>query len=244
MTLLTIVREHARRQGLPIPAAVASSSDGYAQQCLGLLNEFCDDLNVRKVWQTNIRQAQWAALPQESQGQLSSLAPFSYEGIVPRTTYQHAMQRAMDVISPQEWQARRVAAFVGPIMGYRLMGGEFLCNPIPSAGETISFEYYSSAFVYYPGQSGTVTIPPAYRKYWENDLDTCVVGEDLAMAYLRWAWKREKGFDYAEDFRKYESMLVTKSARQDSPQPVRMDGICPVDARPGIIVPEASWNLP
>lgn len=243
MNLLSIVREHARRQGLPIPGAVASSSDGYAQQCLGLLNEFCDDLNTRKLWQTNVRQAQWEATATESQGALSTLAPACYEGIVPRTTYQHSMQRPMCVISPQEWQARRVVNFVGPIMAYRLMGGEFLCNPIPTAGELLSFEYYSSAFVYYPGTTGTVTTPPAYRRYWENDLDTCTVGDDLAIAYLRWAWKREKGFDYSEDFIKYERMLITKSARQDSPEPVSMDG-CRRDAsRPGIVVPEASWKL-
>lgn len=244
MNLLQIVQQHADRQGLPRPATVVSSADGYARQAMGLLNEFCDDLNTRKRWQTNIRRAEWAAVAQESQGLLSVLAPDCYEGIIPGTTYQHSQQRPMRVISPQEWEARKVVNFVGPWTAYRLLEGQFLVNPIPTAGEILSFEYYSSAFVYFPGTSGTSSSPPKYRRYFENDLDTSTVGADLAIAYLRWAWKREKGFDYAEDFAKYERMLSTKSARNESPQPVSMDGCELRLDRPGIIVPMTSWNLP
>ena len=244
MNLLQIVREHARRQGLPLPASVASSSDGYCQQARGLLNEFCDDLNTRKLWQTNVRQASWPSVADENQGSLSTLAPFSYEGIVPQTTYQHSQDRLMEPLTPQEWQARKVRAFVGPYTAYRLMEGNFLVNPVPALGDTFSFEYYSSAFVYYPGTSGSTPSPAVYRRYWENDLDTSTVGPDLAIAYLRWAWKREKGFDYSEDFVKYEKMLLTKSARSDSPQPVSMDPGSFRSARPGIVVPQSSWNLP
>jgi len=244
MNLLEIVRDHARRQGLPVPAAVASSPDGYAQQCLGLLNEFCDDLNTRKLWQSNAREASWAATATESQGPIRTLAPDSYEGIIPGTAYQHSHQRPMESLTPQEWQLRKIRNFTGPTVAYRIRGDALLMNPIPSAGEIFSFEYYSSAFVYYPGQSGIVTSPPKYRRYWENDLDTSVIGPDLAIAFLRWAWKREKGFDYAEDFVKYERMLVTKSARQDSPQAISMDGCGGRSGRPGLIIPEGSWNLP
>ena len=244
MNLLQIVREHARRQGLPLPASVASSSDGYCQQVRGLLNEFCDDLNTRKMWQSNVRQAQWTATATENQGAITTLAPACYEGIVPQTTYEHSQQRLLETISPQDWQARKVCSFAGPSTAYRLMEGNFLLNPIPEAGEVYSFEYYSSAFVYFPGTTGTQSQPPAYRRYFENDLDVSTVGPDLAIAYLRWAWKREKGFDYSEDFVKYERMLMTKSARNESPQPVRMDDSWPRAAYPGIIVPQASWNLP
>ena len=243
MNLLAIVREHARRQGLPLPTAVVSSMDGYSQQCVGLLNEFCDDLNTRKLWQTNIRRAQWTAVQDESQGLLTDLAPACYEGIIPRTTFQHSQQRWMDVVSPSDWEARKVMNFVGPVLAYCLAEGQFLVNPLPPVGETFSFRYYSGAFVHFPGTTGAGSQPPAYRRYFENDLDTCVVGPELAIAYLRWAWKREKGFDYAEDFVKYERMLTTKSARQDSPQPVDMGGCYSGLDRPGIIVPAGSWNL-
>lgn len=244
MNLLAIVREHARRQGLPQPLSVAANSDGYCQQAMGLLNEFCDDLNLRKAWETNIRYTEWLSIADENQGAITDLAPFCYEGIVPETTYEHSQQRLMETISPQEWQARKVCDFVGPYTAYRLRDGNFLLNPVPAAGETYSFEYYSSAFVYFPGTTGALSQPPAYRRYWQNDLDTSTVGADLAIAYLRWAWKREKGFDYAEDFAKYERMVMTKSARNESPQPVRMDDSWPRPAHPGIVVPQASWNLP
>lgn len=243
MNLLQIVQEHARRQGLPQPTSVGGSKDGYALQAMGLLNEFNDDLNTRKMWQTNVRETTWNALPQESQGTLVSLAPFCYEGIVPGTLMQHAMRRLIEVISPQEWQARKVSNVVGPYPAARLRGGELLMFPPPANGEVLSFEYYSSAFTYFPGRAGSGSMPPSYNRYWANDEDTSSVGPDLALAYLRWAWKREKGFDYAEDFAKYERMLVTKNARNLAPQVVDM-GDYPRTVRPGIIVPEGSWVLP
>lgn len=218
LTLLQIVREHAGRQGLPVPAAVAGSTDGYARQAIGLLNEFCEDLNTRKLWEANTVEATWAATATESQGALATLAPRGYEGIVPGTVWDRTRKlRIEGGLSPEEWQFRKASQFTGPVTAFRIRGGQFLCNPIPSAGVTLAFEYYSSFFVYNAADV-------EYKSYWSKDGDTCTVDSALPVAYLKWAYKQSKGFDYAEDFARYERLLATKSARQDSPQTVAIDG--------------------
>lgn len=236
-TLLEIIKEHARRQGLPIPASAVANSDFYAQQAIGLLNEFLDDLNTRKAWQTNLRQAVWTSTATESQGTMDTLAPFGFEGIVPETCFDRTQQlRMVGGLSSQEWATRKATVFTGPLVSFRILGDEFLCNPVPSAGHTFAFEYYSSAFVY--NASGS----PAYKSMWTQDSDTCVLGDQLPLAYLRWAWKREKGFDYAEDFARYERLLATKSARQDAPTAVDM-GCSRPQVGPGILVQPGSWSV-
>lgn len=241
LSLLEIVREHARRQGLPVPASVASNADYYAQQCMGLLNEFCDDLNTRKAWESNLREATWQSTATESQGMLSTLAPFGFEGIVPGTVYDRTDQLQLEGgLSSEDWNRRKSTQFSGPLVAFRIRGGEFLCDPAPAGAHTFAFEYYSSHFVYFPGNNAA---PAAFKAYWSNDADVPTVDDKLALAYLRWAWKREKGFDYAEDFAKYERMLATKSARQDAPTAVDLSGCRPLAGQPGILVQPGSWSL-
>ena len=102
------------------------------------------------------------------------------------------------------------------------------------AGHTIAFEYYSSYFV---RETASVT-----KQYWTKDADTCVVDDALPVAYLRWAWKKEKGLEYAEDFAKYERMLATKGARNTTGRTVDMAEGRSQRRFPGVIVPEGNWS--
>lgn len=243
LNLLQIVQAHAGRQGLPVPAYVAGNPDGYAVQCLGLLNEFNEDLCIRKAWEMNVREATWTSTATESQGSLDTLAPFGFEGIIQDSFWDRTSKlKVGGGLTSADWAARKASGFTGPISCFRLRGHNLLLNPAPAAGLTYAFEYYSSFFVYDPG---TVTVTANYKKYWSLDRDTSTVDDALAIAYLRWAWKREKGFDYAEDFAKYERMLATKAARQDSPQTVQLDCADSLNSLrgPGIGVQPGSWPL-
>lgn len=237
MTLLEIVREHAGRQGLPLPASVIGNTSGHCQQISRLVNEFCDDLNTRKAWQETIREAVWTSTATESQGPLSTLAPLAFEGIVEGTVWDRSERIPLKGgLSAEEWQLRKASAFGGPYSAFRLRGGEFLLNPPPAAGHTMAFEYYSSAFVFDP-------LTSTFKKYWSKDTDTSVVDDSLTIAYLRWAWKKEKGLEYAEDFAKYERMFATKSIRNDAAS--KVDLSCSQQSlRPGVFVPTGNWPLP
>jgi hypothetical protein len=99
----------------------------------------------------------------------------------------------------------------------------------------MAFEYYSSFFV---KESATV-----FKPYWTKDTDVCVVDDALPIAYLRWAWKKEKGLEYAEDFAKYERMLVTKTARNTTARDVDFSETGRRSDRPGILVPQGNWSV-
>lgn len=238
LNLLQIVQEARGRLGQSIPASVAGNTDSGMIQSLGLLNEFLEDLVQRRYWQANMREATFLSVAVESQGLLSALCPFGFEGILPDTFFNRTNQlEVIGGLSPAEWQSRKAANFSGPIPAYRLRGGELLMLPIPTAGHTYSFEYHSSYFIY-----NAADPTPVYRKYWGKDTDVCTVDDALPIAYLKYAWKREKGLEYAEDFRKYESMLEAKSLRDTRAQVINM-GECHQGAMPGMLVTPGSWPL-
>lgn len=234
MTLVQIVQEARGRLGQPIPANVSGNTDAGIVQCMGLLNEFLDDLVLRKYWQANVREAVWTASAVEDQGALDTLFPYGYEGMVDGTFFNRSNMLPIEgSMSAEEWANRKARSFSGPLPAFRIRGNHLLMNPPPPAGHTLAVEYFSNYFVY---NAATTT----YRKYWLKDDDTCTVNDTLPIAYLKWAWKRDKGLDYAEDFRKYEAMLEAKSLRDARPQTLSMDAQ-PFTVGPGIIVSPGSW---
>lgn len=236
LSLLEIVQQTRGRLGQPIPASVAGNTDPSIIQCLGLLNEFLEDLVVRQYWQVNTKYTTFTAVAAESQGSVATLFPYGYEGLIPDTFYNLTNQlQVRGGLSPTEWAARKARNFSGPTPCFRLRGDELLLNPVPTAGHTYAVEYYSSYFVY----NSTDVL---YRKYFLKDADICILDDSLAIAYLKWAWNREKGLDYAEDFRKYELMVQSKGLREKRLPAISMDQSSD-DFGPGILVSPGSWPL-
>lgn len=236
LTLLEIVQRARGRLGQPVPASVAGNTDPSIIQSLGILNEFLEDLTVRQYWQVNTREATFSAVATESQGRLDTLFPFGYEGLIADTFYNRTNQLQVEgALSPTEWAARKARNFTGPVPCFRLRGNELLLNPVPIAGHTYAVEYFSSFFVYNPTDL-------LYRKYFLKDTDICILDDSLPMAYLKWAWKKEKGLEYAEDFRKYEILVQSKGLREKRLPNISMDQV-PDGYGPGILVSPGSWPL-
>jgi hypothetical protein len=237
MNLLQIVQETRGRLGQPIPTSVAGNTDAGIVQTLGLLNEFLEDLVTRKYWQANTLETTFVTTATESQGTLATLFPYGFEGLLEDTFYNRTnMLPVRGGLSASEWALRKARNMSGPLPAFRIRRNELILNPIPAAGQTWAVEYFSSYFIY----SNATT--PVYRKYWLQDTDCCTLDDALPMAYLKWAWKKEKGLDYAEDFRKYENMLEVKTMRDARPQTLSMDGCVP-PMGPGIIVSPGSWPV-
>ena len=236
MNLLQIIQEARGRLGQSVPLNVQGNTDAGIVQCVGLLNEFVDDLALRKLWQANTREALWTATATESQGALDTLFPYGFEGLLADTFFDRtAILPVRGGLTAAEWANRKARAFSGPLPAFRIRGNELLLNPVPTAGHQLAVEYFSSYFVY-------SSVDTTYRRYWVKDTDTCTVSDTLPIAYLKWAWKRDKGLDYAEDFRKYESMLEVKSLRDARPPALSMEGEA-MSMSPGVVVSPGSWNL-
>lgn len=237
MTMLSIIQNHCGRSGLPVPSSAQSSSDPQVVQMVGLLQEFCDDMTTRKAWQRNTREALFVSVGGEDQGDITTIAPFGFQGIDFESVFDRTQRLPLlGGISGAEWQGRKAFNFTGPLYDFRLRQNRLLFNPALPAGHTIAFEYYSA---YFALANDGVT----YREYMTTDTDTCTVGDRMATLYLRWAWKKEKGRDYAEDFAAYERTVDTHSARDARPQAVNM-GDNTENLQPGIFVPYGSWMVP
>lgn len=235
LTVLQVAQTFAGRQGLPQPSFVVGNSDAQVTQILGLLQEFCDDLVSRRLWEQNTREATFTSTAVEDQGSIYDIAREGYRGMVPDTFFDRTQRLKIPVaISPEEWQLRKTLGFTGPLYQARVRQNRLLFMPPPAAGHLMAFEYLSENFV---------TSSTGVGKKWPTeDSDTFGLNDSLPVAYLRWAWKSAKGLDYTEEFRMYETMVNQEKIATRIPQKARLDAEIGT-ARPGLIIPPGSWPL-
>lgn len=236
MTVLSVIQAFCQRTGLPSPVSVLGSSDPQVIQVRAILEEEGTDLSRRGSWQVLTQEATHTTLALEDQGAISTIASNGFDRIKNETIWDRTDR--MPVLGPEsssDWQAMQAFTVTGPRYRYRIRGGKLLVNPVPAAGNTWAFEYMSKNWIL--GADGT-----SYRQYFTLDTDTILLPEDLILLGLRWRWKKEKGFDYAEDFRSYEQQVTTLLGSDGGKQRLTMDGT-PWTTKPGIWVSPGSWAI-
>lgn len=237
MTLLQLCNNFALRTGLPQSASVGGSTT--FEQLRGLLQEILDDLATRYVFQGIIEEAQFTTNSTVAfQGDLASIAPLGFTRIRPGTFFNRTL--GIEVPGPltgAESQALQTTPRNGPVSWYRIRANSLFMDPIPGEGNLCVFEYVSEFAVLGPDPTYT------RKQYPTEDGDTFLIPDKLLLAGLRWRWKAEKGFDYAEEFAAYEALAKQLSATSEGARALSMDGY-PVDAKPGIIVPSGNWITP
>lgn len=237
MAVLDLVARFCRRTGIPVPSAAVGSTDDQVLQVVALLEEEGNDLAGRGQWEALTREATHTTLAAEDQGAVTTIAASGFRYIKNGTFY----DRTDDVpvigpLSPDEWQNAKAMTWTGPRYSFRIRGGKLLVTPTPAAGHTWAFEYISKYWIL--GVDGTT-----YKQYFTLDTDTLLLSEDLLMMGLRWRWKKEKGQEYAEDFRAYEAQVADALGRDGGKAPLHAGGEGYQGARPGIFVPQGSWSL-
>ena len=236
MSVLTVIQQVCGRLNVPVPVTVLGTTDTQTLQMLRLLEEEGNDLARRGDWQGITFEATHTSLALEDQGALTSIATNGFRDIKQGTLWDRTNR--LPILGPlndQEWQKMKAMATTGPRYHYRIRGGHWLINPTPTAGYTWAFEYISTNWML--GIDGVT-----YKQYADLDTDTILLPEDLVLMGLRWRWKKEKGFDYAEDFQTYEMQVKDALGRDGAKKVLHLDGGHP-DARPGIFVPDMSWSV-
>lgn len=236
MTVLSTIQYVAGRTGVTVPLSVLGTVDPQVLQLLRLLEEEGDDLRKRGPWNGIIKEASWSTTAAEDQGAVTTLASSGFEYIKKDTFWDRTTKLSiMGPLDDSQWQARQALTSTGPRYCWRIRGGKMLINPVPAASHTFVFEYASKYWIL--GADGTT-----YKQYFTLDTDTILLPEDLVLMGLRWRWKKEKGFDYAEDFRTYEMQVKDALGRDGGKVTLSMDGTTR-KPQPGIVVPDMSWNL-
>ncbi len=236
MSLKTIIQSMCGRTNLPVPATVLGTSDTQVLQMLRLLEEEGDDLSKRGAWEGLTDEASLTTTNTEDQGAMTTLCPNGFRYIKNQTIWSRS--RRLPVAGPLdsgEWQTLKAMFINGPYYRFRIRGGHLLVNPAPPAGESWYWEYVSQFWIL--GVDGVT-----YKNRFTLDTDTVLMPEDLMLMGLRWRWKKEKGLDYAEDFRTYELQVKDALGRDGGKAILSMDDVRR-QPQPGIFVAPGSWNL-
>ena len=235
MAMLQTIQYFCRRANLPVPTTVYGTTDPQVLQVMSLLEEEGNDLAARGSWQALTFEASLTTLAAEDQGTIVSMATNGFRYIKNQTIWDRTNK--LPVLGPldgQEWQALKALVTTGPRYQFRIRGGKLLSNPAPAAGYSWKFEYVSQNWIL--GADGTT-----YKQYFTLDTDTFLLPDTLLLMGLRWRWLREKGLDYAELFRTYESQ-VKDALGGDGGKPIlHMDDRAGRGIQPGIWVSPGSW---
>ena len=238
MTLLQTVVHFCERTNITSPATVIGSADPQVVQIKALLEEIGIDMASRVAWEGITFQATHTTIAAEDQGAMTTIASNGFKYIKNGTIWDRTDRLpVLGPLSSGEWQALKALVVTGPRYRHRIRGGKLLVNPTPAAGHDWAFEYVSKNWIL----AADLT---TYLQFFAADTDTVLLPDTELLQGLRWKWKREKGLDYAEDFRTYEMMLKDAAGRDAGKSVLRMDGDGWSGPKPGIMVPSGNWNVP
>ena len=233
MSLLTTVQRFCRRTGIPVPTTVINNPDNQILQIYALLEEEGNDLSGRGSWQELTQEALHTTIAQESQGSITGITDndgFRY--IKNDTIWDRTENLPILVIDGPDWQAEKGFAETSPRYRARIRSGDLIATPTPVAGNTWAFEYVTWNWI---GQNE--------KRYFTSDSDEILLPEPIVQMGLRWRWKKEKGFEYAEDFRTYEMQVKDALSREGIRRVLFMDKT-ERERSPRIVVNQGNWNLP
>lgn len=205
-TLTRFITDLCGRQGLPTPVGgISGGNDPQLLQMMRLLEEEGDDLVTRHPWQVLTYEVGLTTVADEDQGDINDICNAAVSGqsfayFKNGTFWDRANH--LPVCGPldaAEWQQMKALVSTGPRYRWRLRGNHLLINPTPTAGQTWYFEVVSPLWI-----KNSVVL----KNRFTADSDVVVYPNYLCEMGLRWRWKKEKGLDYAEDFRTYEAQLA------------------------------------
>lgn len=235
MSMLTLIQRFCERVNLNSPSTVYGSTDPQITQIKALLEEEGNDLAKRGDWNELTREATHTTVATESQGAIATIASNGFRNIKNDTIWDRSLRLPLPVLYDTEWQTQKGFATTSPNYAVRIRGGLLLANPTPTAGNTWAFEYISKNWIL--GADGTT-----YKQYFTLDTDTLLLPEELLTLGLRWRWKKEKGFDYAEDFNTYEKQVSQALGSNGMKKRLNMSGGS-TGVMPHIAIPQGDWVL-
>lgn len=236
MSLLTMTQQVCRRLGIPAPVSVSSSSDPQIIQLMAIANEEGQDLSSRYPWQALQNESTFVTVATESQGAITSLAGTDFRYILNNIMWDRSLLMPIyGPLSPQNWQTLKAQNVTGPFNQFRIRGGLLRFIPIPVAGDTVAFEWISKNWV-------SVTASSTTSATWTADADTGLLPEEVMTQGVIWRWQAAKGLEYAENYNKYERLVVDAMARDGGKPTLNMAGVSG-EYPAGTLVPIGSWNV-
>lgn len=236
MSMLTIVQRFCERNNLNYPTTVYGTTDPQVTQIKSLLEEEGLDLAKRGNWNELTFEATHTTIALEDQGAMSTIASNGFRNVKLDTLWDRTLRLPLQILDDVEWSAQKGFASTSPRYAIRIRGGKLLANPVPTAGNTWAFEYITKNWIL--GADGTT-----YKQYFTLDTDNPLLPEEILTLGLRWRWLKEKGFDYAEAFRTYETQVSQALGSNGLKKHLNMTGGVQ-SKQPGVSIPQGNWSVP
>lgn len=239
LSLLAIVQEECKRQGIAVPAAITASTDETVLQMWGLLNEGVQELANRGVWAELITTKQFTHRNDADYGalMLDSELP-DYKWMVKDTLWNLTTRLPVPVTTDEQKWWSTINMAVAPTQFYaRILGRKLFIYPA-DVTQQFKFEYVSD----YPVWANDLTTA---KFNFTADTDVPKLPTRIVQADLKWRWRRAKGLSYAEEFRACEGMVLEALGHDKVPQEVNMGGGRNAGkvVGPGLLVAAGNWPL-
>lgn len=234
MSLLTIVQEAAVELGFAAPSAVIASTDPTVKLLRRLAQKELRELVRRCDWQRLHLEGTFTTTATATQVATVSAAFNNFSRIINGSMWNRTQSRPVyGPLTAAEWQQKNASAAQASVNQYfRIRTGRLLFFPAPPSGDTIVFEYITNRAV--EQEEGTATAN------WTTDADFARIDEEVVCLGVIWRYRKNKGFDYSEDFRTYEMALQDIFGPDGGKSTVDMTGEEPVG---GVNLADGSWNI-
>lgn len=141
-------------------------------------------------------------------GQDTYTMPTDIDHMIPQTMWDRSFRwQLLGPLSPQEWQVLKSGISpTGPRRRFRIFGGNFVVDPVPSDNNQLVYEYYSVNWC----QSAAAVS----QRAWTKDTDTYLLDDDTMVLGIIWRFRRAKGLDYEAERKEWEDCADRVLARQ------------------------------
>lgn len=218
MSLLTIIANACSEVGVPTPSSIIGNSDQNVVQMFALLNR--EGRYLARAYEWRVLRAESSFTTLAAAQQVADMTSFTdsasasvtdWDRFVAETMFDRTENRQLlGPVTPPEWQFEKATIAVGVQRRYYMRGKALFFTPTPPAGNSIYFEYVKKNWCQSSGLVG--------KQAFSIDSDTGILDEDLLTQAVVWRYLKAKGFDYAEEFRRYEHLISTLTSAQ-SPSP-------------------------
>lgn len=125
-------------------------------------------------------------------------------------------------LEAQEWQVLKSGISpTGPRRRFRIMGNYWYVDPVPTAVETVVFEYYSNSWC--QSSAGVA------QNKWVADTDYYSLDDEAFILGLKWRFLAAKKLDYTQEESTYkllvERLMARNGANRDLPLNAQASGI-------------------
>jgi hypothetical protein len=213
-SILKIIQSVARELNIPVPQIVMTNGDADIQRLLAFTIASCDDLADEADWTSLQRNYSFTTVP----GQILYPKPLDFLRVIKKTAWTSRNRRPLNgSTSPSNWSVLLNGYGINSTTKYRLIGNQIEVFPVPTAPETINFEYISIAYIY----DGSI---PGYKQEFTFDSDQPAFHARCLTNFVILKWFETGGFPTQASLTNFNESLKSAKAADKPGNAINMLG--------------------